>query len=105
MTQVVLMRDQGTTGLGKTVPAVDSSNPSGRRSIQVGVAGTGAVSATVKIYGCNDGRFLVNVMTITVSGTNSATDAAQDDFPWEYYVAEVTAVSGTGALVSVTASM
>lgn len=83
----------------------DDQNPSGRRSIQAGILGVGSVSATVQIWGFNDARFPELIATITLSGTNRASESFMDSFPWEFYRADVTAISGTGANVSVAASI
>ena len=74
-----------------------------KASIQATVSGTGAVSATVVIDVSNDG---VNATatpagTITLSGTTSYSDGFVTDSPWKYIRAHITAISGTGAAVSV----
>lgn len=67
---------------------------------------SGAYSATVVIEASNDGTnaLVTPIATITASGT--ATTAASDGFttgqaPWVWVRARVTAISGTGANVSV----
>lgn len=73
-------------------------------TFQATVEGTGAVSATVEIQVSNDG---VNACeteagTIILSGTTSSSDGfTTQHSPWKYVRAEVTAISGTGASVSV----
>lgn len=74
-----------------------------KATIQATVSGTGAVGATVVIEVSNDG---VNALgtsagTITLSGTTSASDGFVTDSSWKYIRARITAVSGTGAAVSV----
>lgn len=44
------------------------------RVIHAVVKGQGAVGATIRIYGCNDARFPVEVMTFTLSGNGVVTD-------------------------------
>lgn len=106
MTQVVMIKDQPGVGMSAPFGTRDGSgNQFNQRSVQASVAGTGAVSATVDIFGANDIRFPIKIGTITLTGTGTASDALQDSFPWEYYFANVTAISGTGAAVSVVASV
>lgn len=66
------------------------------------VAGTGAVGATIKIWG-RAGPLVNGVLlgTITLSGTTTATDGFASDGPWPEVWAEVTAISGTGAAATV----
>jgi hypothetical protein len=71
------------------------------RTFQATVAGTGAVSATVIIEGSNDGANFLTLGTITLSGTTSASDGFVSDAAWGYVRARLTAISGTGAAVTV----
>jgi hypothetical protein len=73
-------------------------------AIQATVTGTGAVSATIVIYGSNDGVNAVSTSlgSITLSGTTSSSDGFITNAPWKYIQAIVTAISGTGASVNVT---
>lgn len=75
----------------------------GNRSVQATVSGTGAVSATVSIYGnttnSNSGGVLVG--TISLSGTTSNSDGFISDSSWPYLYADLTAISGTSAAVTV----
>ena len=75
----------------------------GAKSFQATVAGTGAVTATVKIQATNDQVSWLDIGTITLSGTTTASDGFASDAPWGYYRANVTAISGTSAAVTVTA--
>jgi len=73
-------------------------------TFQATVEGTGAVAATVEIQVSNDGVNACSTAagTITLSGTTSASDGfVTQNSPWKYVRAEVTAISGTGATVSV----
>lgn len=84
------------TGAGTGMHA----NP-GPKTVQAYVVGTGAVSATVKIQVANiDGQWL-DFATITLSGTTSATDGTSWVVPWAYIRANCTALSGTGAALTV----
>jgi hypothetical protein len=67
------------------------------------VAGTGVVTATIIIDCSNDGTNWCSTAlgTITLSGTTSATDGFTTSAPWKYVRARVTAISGTGAVVTV----
>jgi hypothetical protein len=77
----------------------------GERVFQAAMIGTGSVSATVVIYGSNDGVTFVELATISLSGTGSASDGFYLPAPWRYTKAAVTAISGTGAAVTVTSGM
>lgn len=66
------------------------------------VVGTGAVSATVEIWGVAGEGIEVLLGTITLSGTTSDSDGFASDAPWPEVYASVTAISGTGAAVTVT---
>lgn len=99
--------------IGKVLNAVTTTSTSatsgkagaGQKAFQAYIVGTGAVSATVLIEATNDeslGWILLG--TITLSGTTSTTDGFASEAPWGYYRARVTAISGTGAAVTVTVS-
>ena len=73
-------------------------------TIQASVVGTGAVTATVLIYGRN-GVLATDWMllgTITLSGTTSAADGFALACTYQDLYASVTAISGTGAAVTCT---
>lgn len=66
------------------------------------VVGTGAVTATIKIYGARTATAAngVLVATITLSGTTTATDAATPSFAvYPYYYVVTENVTGTDATV------
>lgn len=74
-----------------------------KRSFQAILTGVGALTATVKVYGSNDG---VNVCstemgTITLNGNDTVSDGFVTDEPWKYVQAQVTAITGTSAKVKV----
>jgi hypothetical protein len=93
----------------------------GQAMVQAILEGTsGAASATVLLYGSNDKVCLTSqanaaketLATFTLSGTGAGLDGtgarADKAFtsiqsPWRYFWAEVTAISGTGARVTLTA--
>ena len=74
-----------------------------KTTFQATVAGTGAVTATVKIESSNNAVSWCSTAlgTITLSGTTTSTDGLATDAPWKYVRANVTAISGTGAAVTV----
>lgn len=93
---------KATTGNGSTFGPAQS----GEKVFQASVSGTGAVSATVVIEGSNDPTVLgwVEIGTITLSGTTTDTDGFAHQAAWGYYRANVDAISGTGAAVTVKSS-
>lgn len=86
------------TGTG-TSHLIDSST--NNRTFQATVAGTGAVSATVAIEVSNNNTYWVTLATFSLSGTTSNTDGFTSSAPWMYVRANCTAISGTGAVVTV----
>lgn len=72
------------------------------KSYQATVTGVGAVSATVAIEVTNDDKqSWLTIGTITLSGTNSSTDGFATMARWTFVRANVTAISGVGAVVNV----
>jgi hypothetical protein len=68
----------------------------------VGNTSTSTGAATVLIQVSNDGVNYITMGTITlVLGTSSTSDGFAAANTWEYYRANLSAVSGTGATVSV----
>jgi hypothetical protein len=86
-----------------TAPVTGNSvNPAtANRTFQATVAGTGAVGATVIIECSNDDGNYLTLGTITLSGTTSASDGFVSVANWMCVRARLTAISGTGAAVSV----
>ena len=77
----------------------------GRWSYQADITGTGAVSATVVIQVRNiSGGTWQTFGTITLSGTGSASGQINGDVPWVEHRARLTAISGTGAAVTIVAA-
>lgn len=68
-------------------------------SYQATVSGTGAVGATINIYGSNDGVNFCStaIGTITLSGTTSATDGFTTMVPWKFVRVTLSGLTGTGA--------
>lgn len=73
----------------------------GAHNATVTVTGAGAVSATVVIRGGNSQAAMVTIATINASGTNSAAGSRAWSDDYQFWEAEVTAISGAGAVVSV----
>lgn len=89
----------GTTTGAKTGEYKDTVNT----TYQATVAGTGAVTATVLIEVSNDDTnyCATPLGTISLSGTTSATDGFTTSAPWKYHRVNISAISGTGATVTV----
>jgi hypothetical protein len=101
MTQIKLIETLATATGG----AVDLSGlRSPTLSYQATVAGTGAVSATVIVEVSMDriGWVTDATSTMPLSGTTVSSAGFNSNGAWDYARARVTAVSGTGALVTVT---
>lgn len=95
MSQLILLNGSTTTIIGNPVFA---SGPD--RTYQATVIGAGAVSATIIIEGSNDNVAYLSLGTITLSGTNSASDGFASNAAWAYVRARITAIAGTGAVVT-----
>lgn len=79
--------------------------PAGLVSYQGSVAGTGAVSVTITIQVSNDGVNWITLGTLSPTGTTNATDSINSNAPWANHRAVTTAISGTGATVTVAACL
>lgn len=80
----------------------------GMKSFAATVTGSGSVAATVQMEISNDGahwRAMVdvdgNTVELVLSGTDSATDGFVTDESWLMHRANVTAIGGVGAKVTV----
>ena len=95
---VKLLNEQTTTTISAVVEPWGT-----RRTVKADVAGTGAVSATVIVQVSNDesGTFL-DLGTLLLSGTTTASAGLAMDAAWRYMRVNMSAVSGTGAKVTVT---
>lgn len=98
----------GTTTTTTTQQSLALFKESPYSAFQAIVSGTGAVSATVVIYGSLEDTTAVGTNsnwvtlgTISVTGTTSASDGFTTIAPWRWVAAKVTAISGTGATVKV----
>lgn len=97
LTRTALLSAATATGAGSAV--ADAGSPP---SFTATVAGTGSVSATVLIQARNtaSGQW-ITLGTITLSGTTAAADGFASLARYMEYRANVTAISGTGAAVTV----
>ena len=86
-----------------TATGASASQPPGTttQAFQATVVGTGAVTATVAIEATLNGQDWLNIGTITLSGTTRASDGLAVAAPWLLFRANCTAISGTGAAVTV----
>lgn len=91
-----------STGAGSAYELDGRAHNHEKQTYQGVVVGTGAVSATVLIQVSNDETNWLTLGTITLSGTTSATDGFAADAAWVYRRANCTAISGTGATLTVT---
>jgi hypothetical protein len=91
---LLLTRTATATGLTFQAPGPGAT-------VHARVTGDGAVSATVVVQVSNyDGNWL-NLGTLTLSGTDTASAGLALDAHWAYIRADLTAISGTGASVDV----
>lgn len=100
---VVILNAATTTGAGSSYQPGESTP----RTYQCRVSGTGSVSATVYIEVSNDDTSWAtstnSLITFTLSGTTSDTGfAAVQAAKWPYIRANVSAISGTSAVVTCT---
>lgn len=98
LTRTAMLSAATATGAGSAV-----ADAGGAPSFSAEVSGTGSVAATVLIQARNaaSGQWLT-LGTITLSGTTAATDGFASLARYMEYLANLTAVSGTGAAVTVT---
>jgi len=99
---------QTTTGVGQIVPEViqataDGNNPP-YQTFQAVVTGTGSVSASVTLQGSNDGVNWTNIGSAlaVASGTAPQNAAVVTNTTYQYFQANVTALTGTSAACTVT---
>lgn len=91
-----LIAGRTTTGAGDAAE-IDA----GSKTIQGVVTGTGAVSATIEIQGSVSGTNWDVIGTLTISGTDSASDSFTSQDRYRFHRANVAAISGTGAAATV----
>ena len=91
---------KAVTTTGTSVPAGPVT--AGKKTWQATLTGTGVIAATVEIRASNDGANPHIVAQLLLNGTDSTTLTAVTDEPWGYWDVNVTAISGTGATLTVT---
>ena len=89
------------TGVTVQGAGAQAYNQPSQKTFNALLTGTGAVSASINIEACNVDNGWVTIGTIPLSGTGSAADGFYHDGPWAQIRANVTAISGTNAAVSV----
>jgi hypothetical protein len=99
MSAVTLLSSAIATGAGEVHQPVRS-----QRTFQgYGSVSASTGSATIKIQASNDGSNWLDLGTISLSLTTTASsDGFASDAPWKHVRANVTAISGTDATVTVT---
>lgn len=99
---VNLVTDKTTTGAASTKDA--STLGPHRVYAARGTTSAGAGAATILIQGSLDGTNWITLATITLTlATTSSADGFASTAPWPYIRANVSAISGTGAAVTVDA--
>lgn len=93
---IPLLINQTATG---TSSAKEAPGPGA--TVHATVAGTGAVTATVIIQVGNISGSWLDLGTLSLSGTTSATQGLALDAHWVYIRANCTAITGTGATLNV----
>lgn len=95
-----IVKDIAATGTQSAFGPVQT----GEKGFQACVSGTGAVTATVLVEASTEasggvmGWFTLG--TITLSGTTTTNDAFATNSNWPYLRGNITAISGTGARVT-----
>ena len=101
----ILLNAASTTGAGEAWRERDTGPKFayGYRSFQAsGLTTTSTGAATILIQVSNDGVNYITMGTITLTlGTTTTSDGFAAANSWEYYRANLSAISGTGALVTV----
>lgn len=100
--RTVLLAGAVSTGVGPGYATAQIGPISANQTYQATVVGTGSVTATVNIEVSDDNVGWLVLSTLALSGTTSASDGFTSIAPWQFARANVTAISGTGAAVTVT---
>lgn len=97
---ITILSGATATGAGSAFGPFENDTATFQAS---GATSSGAGAATVKIQVSNDGTNWIDIGEISLT---LATTASSDGFaayaPWAYVRANITAISGTGASVTVT---
>lgn len=104
MKTVTLLATALVTGAGAAFQSMTDKDRRimANQGYQATVEGTGSVSATVLIEVSNDKVSWVTAQTFSLTGTTKNSQIAALVAPYQYRRANVTAISGTGAAVTVT---
>lgn len=94
MRSVLLLENATVPGIG------EKEHPNGPCSYQASVSGSGLVSAVVEIQVSNDDDNWMWLGTISINGTDSATDGFPCEKHYAIARAELISISGTGAAVN-----
>ena len=106
MRTLIFFTNQAANGSSRTIET-QAGSYGGVDGVQVkaSISGAGAVSATVAFYGSdsrsNSGGVLLSTLSLTGTGTNTQGASVAR---WPYMYAVLTSISGTGAIVSASAS-
>lgn len=107
MALYTLVKNETANGTTAKCPPLGA----GRRTAKASIAGTGAVSATVTLYGNHDNSGSGGVLVGTFTLTGTTTDTALGPNPGEeipeypFYYVTIASISGTGAAIDFTLSV
>jgi hypothetical protein len=78
--------------------------PVGSNTLEAFITGTGSISATVSVYGCNTKRNTNGVLLATILLAGSGSDQAGTVLTsnWGFIYIVLSAITGTGAAVTTT---
>lgn len=93
-----LLTAAGADAVGATIAKPAEARVTTYQAIETG---TGAITGTVVIEGTNDGTHFVPLATISLDDTTTATQGFTSNERWVFTRARVTAISGTGAAITV----
>lgn len=95
----VILNGATATGAGSAYRMIGG----GRATVSAyGTTSSGSGSASITIYVSNSGNAYISAGTISLTlGTTAVEDGFAIDAAWTFIKADVTAISGTGATVSV----
>ena len=89
--------------IADATPTVAIAVPSGFKTWASTIAGTGAVSVNLELFGCLDSTAAhpVSLGTMTLSGTNTNQyGIGSITAAWPYMYVKITSITGTGAVVN-----
>jgi hypothetical protein len=105
MSLLVLELDRTAPGRSEWRGGGDSAEAGGKKSIQVsGASNSGNWTATVRVYGSNDGRFPILLYEFDISDSVPS-EAGEITFRWEQFCFEIVASTGSATRVSAVMSV